>query len=106
MRGKVLFLYFPTESALGILDGFFRKAVDTFKSLRHVMRAVLSVRPKCSHRCVSRKETTLKIVLILTHATRTSTDLPSNHFIACAKIKAHCVIGAPLACHRENTPPM
>ena len=26
---------------------------DTFYFLRHVMRAVLSVRPKCSHRCVS-----------------------------------------------------
>ena len=32
------------------------KASDTFKFLRHVMRAILSVRPKCSHRCVSVKE--------------------------------------------------
>ena len=34
------------------------KAPDTFNFLRHVMRAILSVRPKCSHRCVSLKETT------------------------------------------------
>ena len=27
-----------------------------FNFLRHVMRAILSVRPKCSHRCVSLKE--------------------------------------------------
>ena len=37
-----------------------RKASDTFNFLRHVMRAILSVRPKCSHRCVSLKETPLK----------------------------------------------
>ena len=35
----------------------FRKAPGTFNFLRHVMRAILSVRPKCSHRCVSLKET-------------------------------------------------
>ena len=40
--------------------GFFREAPDTFNFLRHVMRAILSVRPKCSHRCVSLKETHLK----------------------------------------------
>ena len=34
-----------------------RKAPDTFNFLRHVMRAIWSVRPKCSHRCVSLKET-------------------------------------------------
>ena len=31
------------------------------------MRAIWSVRPKCSHRCVSRKETPLKPVQILTY---------------------------------------
>ena len=35
--------------------------------LRHVMRAIWSVRPKCSHRCVSLKETPLKPVQILKH---------------------------------------
>ena len=34
-----------------------RKAPDTFNFLRHVMRAILSVRPKCSHRCVCLRET-------------------------------------------------
>ena len=29
---------------------------NTFKFLRHVVRAILPVRPKCSHRCVSPKE--------------------------------------------------
>ena len=33
-----------------------RKAPDTFNFLRHVMRAIWSVRPKCSHRCVSLKK--------------------------------------------------
>ena len=33
------------------------KALDTFNFLRHVMRAILSARPKCSHRCFPRKET-------------------------------------------------
>ena len=35
--------------------GMFRKAPDTFKFLRHVRRAIMSVRPKCSHGCVSLK---------------------------------------------------
>ena len=39
---------------------FLRKGLDTFKFFGHVMRAILSVRPKCSHRCVSLKETLLK----------------------------------------------
>ena len=45
-----------------------------FKFLRHIMRAILSARPKFSHRCVSRRETPLKRVEILTHATRRSTE--------------------------------
>ena len=51
-----------------------RKAPDTFKFLRHVMRANLSVRPKCSHRCVSLKETPLKPVKILKHTTNNSAE--------------------------------
>ena len=47
----------------------FRDAPDTFNFLRHVMRAIWSVRPKCSHRCVSLKETALKPVQILKHTT-------------------------------------
>ena len=47
----------------------FRDAPDTFNFLRHVMRAIWSVRPKCSHRCVSLKETPLKPVQILKHTT-------------------------------------
>ena len=30
------------------------------------------------------------------------TCLPSNHFVCCVKIKAHCAIGASFACHREK----
>ena len=41
------------------------------------MRAILSVRPKCSHRCVSLKETPLKPMQFLSHATRTSTEQTS-----------------------------
>ena len=33
-----------------------RKALDRFNFLRHVVRAILSVRPKCSRRCVSLKK--------------------------------------------------
>ena len=54
-----------------------RKAPDAFKFLRHVMRAILSVWPKCSHRCVSRKETPLKPAQNLKHATRKSTKQTS-----------------------------
>ena len=46
-----------------------RDAPDTFNFLRHVMRANWSVRPKCSHRCVSLKETPLKPVQILKRTT-------------------------------------
>ena len=41
------------------------------------MRAGLSVRPKCSHRCVSLKESPLNFVLSLKHATRISTEQTS-----------------------------
>ena len=45
-----------------------RIALDTFEFLRHVMGAISSVRPKCSHRCVSLKEFPFKLVPILKHA--------------------------------------
>ena len=41
------------------------------------MRAILSVRPKCSHRCVSLKESPLKPVLIPKRASRVSTEQTS-----------------------------
>ena len=47
----------------------FRDAPDTFNFLRRVMRAIWSVRAKCSHRCVPLKETPLKPVQILKHTT-------------------------------------
>ena len=52
----------------------FRKAPDTFNFLRHVMRAIWSVRPKCSHRCVSLTETSLKPVQTLKHTTKNSAE--------------------------------
>ena len=55
----------------------FRKALDTFKLLRHIMRAIVSVWPKFSHRCVSLKESPLKCVQILKHATRKQTEQTS-----------------------------
>ena len=42
--------------------------------LRHVMRAIWSVRPKCSHRCVSLKETPFKPVQSLKHITENSVE--------------------------------
>ena len=51
-----------------------RRAPDTFNFLKHVMRAIFSLRPKCSHRCVSLKETPLKPVQILKHTTQNSTE--------------------------------
>ena len=47
------------------------------KYLRHVMKAMLSVRPKCSRRCFSPKEFPWEPVLILKHATRISTEQTS-----------------------------
>ena len=56
---------------------FSRKAPDKFNFSRHVMRAILFVRPNCSHRCVSLKESPLKPVQILKHTTRESTEQTS-----------------------------
>ena len=67
--------------------GSFRKAPDTFNFVRHVMRAILSVRPKCSHRCVSLKETPLKPVQILKHITKNSTEQTARESSECGKTK-------------------
>ena len=53
----------------------YQKAPDLFNFLRRVMRTILSVRPKCSHRCVSLKEFPLKPVEILKHAIGISNGL-------------------------------
>ena len=65
--------FVPLSAAL-IWIATMRKAPDTFKFLRHVMRAIRSVRPKCSHRCVSLKETPLKPVQTLNHTTKNSAE--------------------------------
>ena len=54
--------------------GLVRNAPDTFNFLRHVIRAILSVQPKCSHGCISLKETPFKPVQILKHTTRNSAE--------------------------------
>ena len=46
----------------------------TFWDTFNVMRAFLGVRPKCSHRCASLKESPLNPVPILKHATRIATE--------------------------------
>ena len=48
VRGSV-FLPFGPDKVMFVP----KRAPDAFNFLRHVMRAILSVRPKCSHRCVS-----------------------------------------------------
>ena len=86
LKGGILWTWvFPAErthfqahnigaaiSGTRIVDKTFysEKALDTFKFLRHVMRAILSVGPKCSDRCVPLKETRLKPVQILKHTTK------------------------------------
>ena len=47
------------------------------KVLRHAMRTIFSIQPKCSHSRVSLKEPLLKPVLILNQATRISTEQKS-----------------------------
>ena len=82
-RVLLLHLRFFSRSFVGMsccnripfVTGFFiRKTPDTFKFLRHVVRAIWSVRPKCSHRCVSLKEISLKPVQSLKHTTKNSTE--------------------------------
>ena len=54
-----------------------RKALDTLNILRHVMRAILSDRPKCSHRGVSLKKVPTKPVQVLKHTSQNSTEQTS-----------------------------
>ena len=61
-------------SVLNFYVPFLRKAHDTLKFLGHIMRAILSARPKCSYSRISLKELPLKPVLVLTHATKISTE--------------------------------
>ena len=68
------------------------------------MRAILSVRPKCSHRCVSRKETPLKPVQILKHAPRKSTQQTSMRtewlkHIAIQTVQEHLLSGRLIFIH-------
>ena len=67
---------FARHHVSGPCWGALRETLDTFKILRHVMRAILSVRPTCSHRCVSLKETPLKPVQILKRTTKTQPSKP------------------------------
>ena len=55
----------------------FRQAPDTVQLWRHTMTAILAVQPKCSHRCVSLKNSPLKPVLILNNTTKISTEQTS-----------------------------
>ena len=78
-----------------------RKAPDTFNFLRHVMRAILSVRPKCSHRWVSLslKQTPLKPVQSLEHRTQNSAEQMSMRtkwfkHIAISTVQVHLLIKA------------
>ena len=75
----------------------FREGPDTFKLSRHVMRATLSVRPKCSQRCVSLMESPLKPVLTLKHATRIWTK---THRKAAGKRPFPAMQLTVFVCHR------
>ena len=57
------------SSSACVIRLFVREAPDTFNFLRHVMRAIWSARPKCSHRCVSLTEAPSKPVQIVKHTT-------------------------------------
>ena len=59
----------------------FRKAPDTFKFLRHVMRAILSGRPNSSHRCVSLKESPLKPVHFIIDQNINRANLYENEMV-------------------------
>ena len=49
----------------------------SFNCLRHVMKAILSARPECPHRCVSLKRIPTKPVQILKHTAKNSTGQTS-----------------------------
>ena len=54
-----------------------RQAPDTLKFFKTRCESNLSVRPKCSHRCVSLKESPLKPVIVLKDATTISAEQTS-----------------------------
>ena len=62
------------DSRVGLGGAVPNKPLTSFNFLRHVMRAIWSVRPKCSHRCVSLTETPLKPVQSLKHMTENSAE--------------------------------
>ena len=64
-----------------------QKSAWYVRFLRHVMRAISSVWPKCSHRCVSLKESPLKPVLIPKHATRMSTEQTERNGLNISRFK-------------------
>ena len=94
---------------LSNLWGIVRDAPDTFNFLRHVMRAIWSVRPKCSHRCVTLKETPLKPVQIHKHTTFYSAEQTAmrtkwfkhitiqEHLLNCTEIRSGCPGARPEA---------
>ena len=65
---------FAIFTHFALFRALLREAPDTFNFLRHVMRAIWSVRPKGSHRCVSLRETPLKPVQSLKHTTKNSAE--------------------------------
>ena len=94
------FLWFGLPERLLI----FRKAPDTFKCLRHAMRAILSVRPKCSHRCVAWKETPLKPVQILNRANHYENEMVGvYHGLYCSAAFPTWV--CHIECPTQRTPP-
>ena len=77
--------------AASLRKAYFRKAPDMSKCLRQVMRATFSVRPKCSHKCASLKESPLKPALILNHATRISAEQTSMRMKWFKLIRIQCL---------------
>ena len=88
--GELLFCLFGSEPGNHIWGGYevntrsfslslslVREEPDTSNFSRHVMRAILSIRPKCSNRCISLKESPLRPVLVLKHTTKNSTKQTS-----------------------------
>ena len=60
------------------------------------MRAILSVRPKCSHRRVSLKESPEELVLILEHATRISTERTFQNKMVSTHRDSNCSGASPI----------
>ena len=65
------------------------------------MRSILSVRPKCSHRCASLKETPLKPVQILKHTTNNSAEQTAMRTKWFKHIAIKIVQALLLECHKR-----